>query len=76
MFRQEVRAAKLGTGFRLAQKVFEESQKARRHEEPRDNIGHAEPAFSNSSPGKLGDCGKLLKVNAGEVAERLKAAVC
>ena len=27
-------------------------------------------------PNKLGQCGKLSKVNAGEVAERLKAAVC
>ncbi len=27
-------------------------------------------------PSDLGSCGKLLKVNAGEVAERLKAAVC
>jgi hypothetical protein len=41
-----------------------------------DNIGHAETVFSNSSADKFGDCGKLPKVNAGEVAERLKAAVC
>ena len=55
MFRQEVRAAKLGTGLgrRLAQKMFEELEKARGHEEARDNIGHAQPVFSNSSPGEL-----------------------
>ena len=32
--------------------------------------------FSKCSAGELGGCGKLLKQNAGEVAERLKAAVC
>jgi hypothetical protein len=31
---------------------------------------------SKSAAGKLENRGKLLKVNAGEVAERLKAAVC
>ena len=32
--------------------------------------------FSKSVAGKLRDCGKLLKPNRGEVAERLNAAVC
>jgi hypothetical protein len=32
--------------------------------------------FSKSAAGKLENCAKLLKPNAGEVAERLKAAVC
>jgi len=34
------------------------------------------PHFSNCSTDDLIDCGKLLKPNRGEVAERLKAAVC
>ncbi len=32
--------------------------------------------FSKNAPGKLRDCGKVLKPNRGEVAERLNAAVC
>ena len=35
------------------------------------------PSFSPLRPPNYrGQCGKLFKVNAGEVAERLKAAVC
>jgi hypothetical protein len=32
--------------------------------------------YRYSAPHKLGRCGKLLKPNRGEVAERLNAAVC
>jgi hypothetical protein len=39
-------------------------------------FGHAGRVFSKCSAGELVGCGKLFKVNAGEVAERLKAAVC
>ena len=35
-----------------------------------------EPECTKSAPNLVGQCGKLLIVNAGEVAERLKAAVC
>jgi hypothetical protein len=38
--------------------------------------GLEESMFNKCSAGELSSCGKLLKVNAGEVAERLKAAVC
>jgi hypothetical protein len=31
---------------------------------------------TKNAPGNFRICGKLLKVNAGEVAERLNAAVC
>jgi hypothetical protein len=33
-------------------------------------------AMKLCAPNKLRQCGKLLKANIGEVAERLKAAVC
>jgi len=39
-----------------------------------DRLG--EPACTKSAPNLVWQCGKLLIVNAGEVAERLKAAVC
>ena len=45
-------------------------------EEDGDDFGRHETLCTNCAPNKLGQCGKLLKVNAGEVAERLKAAVC
>ena len=35
-----------------------------------------EPECTESAPNLVGQCGKLSRVNAGEVAERLKAAVC
>ena len=38
--------------------------------------GRDETLCTNCAPNKLGHCGKLFKVNAGEVAERLNAAVC
>ena len=35
-----------------------------------------EPECTKSAPNSVGQCGKLLKPNRGEVAERLNAAVC
>jgi hypothetical protein len=44
-------------------------------EKARDVFGRHEPAPKVHQINS-GSCGKLLKVNAGEVAERLNAAVC
>ena len=52
------------------------NRSARGNEEDGDDFGWCEGPCTNCAPNKLGQCGKLLKVNAGEVAERLKAAVC
>ena len=49
----------------------------RRSDEEARGYGRlGEPECTESSPNLEGRCGKMLKVNAGEVAERLKAAVC
>ena len=39
-----------------------------------DRLG--KPECTESAPNLVGQCDKLFKVDAGEVAERLKAAVC
>jgi Phage integrase family len=42
----------------------------------REFFGRHESECTKSAPSKLGQCGKLLKPNRGEVAEWLNAAVC
>jgi len=42
----------------------------------REFFGRHESECTKSAPNKLGQCGKLLKPNRGEVAEWLNAAVC
>jgi len=50
---------------------------ARRSDEETGGYGRlGEPESTESAPNSVGQCGKMLKSNCGEVAERLNAAVC